>query len=143
MPARARNGEHRKQAADELNWSELAFELELDALARQLALNAVVLSYRDDQLKLAFLPELDVMLNRDLEQQIKKAIEVKLGVSLNIEFKSQPRLEVETPQQASERKQEQARLRVIQDIQQDPVVQQLNTLFGAELIQHSVKKRNT
>lgn len=131
-----------KQATDELNWSELAFELELDALARQFALNSVVQSFRDSQLKLAFSPELEVMLNSDLEQQIKKAIEAKLGLSLNIEFISQPRLNVETPQQAGERKQEQARLRVIEDIQQDPVVQQLNTLFGAELIHQSVKKRN-
>ena len=120
----------------------MAFELELDALARQLALNSVVLSYQDTQLKLAFLPELDVMLNRELEQQIKTAIEVKLGLSLNIEFISQPVLQVETPHQADVRKQEQARQQVIQHIRQDPVVQQLNSLFAAELIEQSVKKRN-
>lgn len=132
-----------KPATDELNWSELAYQLELNAVARQLVLNSVVISWQDNHLKLAFLPELEVMLNQDLEGQIKQAIEGKLGVSLNLVFNSQPVLDAETPQQAYERKQEQARQQVIVDIRQDPVVRQLNTLFGAELIENSVKKTNS
>ena len=126
---------------DELNWSELAYQLELNAVARQLVLNSVVISWQQNHLKLGFLPELEVMLNQDLEGQIKRAIEAKLGLSLNLVFQSQAVLDAETPQQAFERKQEQARQQVILQIRQDPVVRQLNTLFGAELIEHSVKKK--
>lgn len=129
-----------READDSLNWSELAFELKLDGLARQLAMNCVVNSYLDNRLHLVFLPELELMLKPDIESQIKQALEDKLGVSLKLEFSSQATLDCETPQQADIRKQEQHRQQVIQSIRQDPVVQQLKTVFGAELIEDSVQK---
>lgn len=129
-------------ADDSLNWSELAFELKLDGLARQLAMNSVVSNYTDNKLHLIFLPELELMLKPDVESQIKQAIEDKLGVSLKLEFSSQATLGCETPHQAYIRKQEQHRQQAIQTIKQDPVVQQLKTVFGAELIEDSVQKRN-
>lgn len=128
-------------ASDELHWSESAFELDLGALARQFALNSIVKSYQDHELKLAFLPELEVMLNADIEKQIKQAVETKLGVSLKLELVSLPTLDVETPQEAGVRKLEQERQTVIQQIHQDPVVIQLKSVFGAELIEPSVKKK--
>jgi hypothetical protein len=132
-----------KPATDDLNWSQVAYQLELNAVARQLVLNSVVVSWQKNHLQLGFLPELEVMLNQDLEAQIKRAIEAKLGLSLNLIFKSQPTLDAETPQQAFEREQEQARQQVILQIRQDPVVQQLNALFGAELLEHSVRKNSS
>lgn len=127
---------------DALNWSESAFDLDLDAVARQVALNSVVQSYQHDHLKLAILPELEVMLKPGMERQIKQAIEHKFEVSLTLEFNSLPSLDVETPHQTQLRKLEQERLNVIQQIYQDPVVQQLKSVFGAELIEKSVKKRS-
>ena len=103
-------------------------------------MNSVVKSYADNRLHLVFLPELEVMLKPDIESQIKQAIEHKLGVSLNLEFGSTASLDCETPHQADVRKQEQHRQQVIQSIKQDPVVMQLKTVFGAELIEESVKK---
>ena len=103
-----------QQAKDELNWSELAYALELDSVARQVVLNSIVDSYADHRLQLAFLAELEVMLKPDLERQIKQAIEHKLGVSLSLELHSVPSLEVETPHQASLRKLEQQRQSMIQ-----------------------------
>lgn len=132
-----------RQATDTLNWSETAFDLDLDALARQIALNSVVQSYQHDHLKLALLPELEVMLKAGMERQIKQAIEHKLEVSLTLEFNSMPSLDVETPHQALVRKLELERQDVIRQIHLDPVVQQLKSVFGAELIEHSVKKRNS
>ena len=131
-----------RQADDSLNWSNLAFELELDGIARQFAMNCVVKSFADNRLQLIYLPELEIMLKPDIEAQIKQAIEHKLGVSLNLEFASTTSLDCETPQQADVRKQEQHRQLTIQSIQQDPVVMQLKTVFGAELVEDSVKKIN-
>ena len=118
----------------------MALELELDGLAKQLAMNCIVASYTDNQLSLVFLPELEVMLKPDIESQIKQSIERKLGVSLKLEFKSTTSLGCETPQEADVRKQEQHRQQVIQSIKEDPVVRQLNTVFGAELNEDSVVK---
>ncbi len=130
-----------KQADDALHWSEMAFDLDLEGLARQLAMNCVVKSYSENNLRLVFLPELEVILKPDIELQIKQAIESKLGVSLNIDFSSQQLLGCETPQQADVRKQEQHRQQVIQSIRQDSTVVELNKFFGAELIEDSVRKR--
>jgi len=130
-------------ARDELNWSQTAFELNLKAIARQIVLNTVVNSYTDNTLKLGFLPELEVMLKPEIEKQIKKAVEQQLGVSLKLEFISMSALDVETPHQAEVRRLEQERQAVIQQIHQDGMVQQLKSVFGAELIEQSVRKRNT
>jgi len=103
-------------------------------------LNSIVESYADQRLQLAFLAELEVMLKPDLERQIKQAIEHKLGVSLSLELHSVPSLAVETPHQASLRKLEQQRQSMIRAIHEDPVVEQLKSVFGAELVENSVKK---
>ncbi len=110
-------------------------------MPRQIVLNSIVESYTDQHLVLTFLQELEVMLKPDLERQIKQAIEHKLGVSLNLELKSSALLAVETPYQAGVRKQEEERQSMIRSIQQDPLVQQLKTVFSAELVENSVHKR--
>ena len=104
-------------------------------------MNAVVADYADDRLKLALLPELELMLKPDIQSQIKQAIERQLGVSLKLEFECVPTLDVETPHQAEIRRQEQQRQEIIGQIHQDPVVQQLKSVFGAELVEQSVRKR--
>lgn len=133
--------ETERRAVDSLNWSEIAFELELDAMARQIALNCIVQSYQSPLLRLAFLPELEVILKPEMEQQIKRAIERKLGVSLNLEFISSPSLDFETPHQADVRRQEEERQQRIREIRQDAQVQQLKAAFGADLIEDSVQKQ--
>ena len=131
-----------KPATDELNWSTTAFELDLQALARQIVLNCVVLEYTGSTLKLGYHSDWEVMLKPDVQQQIKQAIEQQLGVSLTLDFERSERLEIETPHQADLRKQEFERQTAIQQIHLDPVVQQIKTTFGAELIESSVKKRD-
>ena len=127
-------------AQDALNWSQLAHDLELDALAGQVVINSVVQSWNDDHLKLAHLPELELMIKPEIIAQIKRAVESRLGLELKLEFVSQQKLEAETPQQARLREQEEERQSAIAAIKQDPVVQKLNSLFGATLIENSVKK---
>ncbi len=131
-----------RQASDDLNWSERAFELKLGGIAREFAINSIVKSWADQRLHLVFKPELEVMLKPELEAQIKQAIEQQLGVSLKLELSSQPVLEVETPSEAQARKQEQERQQAIRAIRQDAMVQQLQNAFGVELIESSVKKIN-
>ncbi len=128
------------QAEDALNWSQLAYELDLDALAGQVVINCVVKSWQDNQLTLAYLPELELMIKPEIKEQIKRAIESRLGLELKLEFIAQERLNAETPQQARIRLLDEERQSAIAAIKQDPVVQKLNSLFGARLIENSVKK---
>lgn len=121
----------------------MAFELELDAISRQIVLNSIVSRYQADKLELAILTEMEVILKPEVREQIKQALERKLGVSLSLEFISQSALNVETPQQADNRKQELARQAAIEQIREDPMVKQLNTLFSAELVESSVKKTHS
>lgn len=132
--------EQPQQAKDGLNWSHAAYELELDALAGQVVINCIVHSWQDNHLQLAYLPELELMIKPAVKDQIKQAIETKLGLELKLDFISVPRLDAETPQQAHVRMQQEERQSAIEAIRQDPVVQKLNSLFGARLIENSVKK---
>jgi hypothetical protein len=129
-----------RRADDALNWSQLAHELDLDGLARQLVINCVVKSWQQDHLQLAYLPELELMAKPEIKGQIKQAVESRLGLELKLDFFSVPELDAETPQQAYLRKQEEQRLATIERIKEDPVVQKLNKVFGAVLIENSVKK---
>jgi hypothetical protein len=129
-----------QQAQDELNWSQTAHELDLDALAGQVVINCIVQSWQDNHLQLAYLPELELMIKPGVKEQIKQAIETKLGLELKLDFISVPRLDAETPQQAYVRLQQEEHQAAIEAIKQDPVVLKLNSLFGARLIENSVKK---
>ncbi len=91
-------------------------------------------------MQLAYLPELELMIKPGIKEQIKQAVETKLGLELKLDFISVPRLDAETPQQARIRLQQEERQAAIAAIKQDPVVQKLNSLFGARLIENSVKK---
>ena len=139
-PSRVDESAANRLANDELNWSEIAFDLKLDGIARQFVINSIVKSWAGNRLYLAFKPELEVMLKPELEAQIKHAIEQQLGVSLTLELSSQMALDVETPYQASLRKLEQERQQVIRAVEQDELVQQLKASLGVELVEASVKK---
>lgn len=127
-------------ANDTINWSQIAHQLELDAMAGQLVINCIVHSWQDNELQLAYLPELEVIIKPEIKQQIKQALQTRLGVSLSVEFISVPVLNAETPQQARIRMQQEELQSAIESIRQQPMVQKLHAVFGAELIEQSVKK---
>ncbi len=130
----------KRQASDELNWSELAFELKLEGIAREFAINSIVTLWDQQRLQLQFKAELEVMRNPEIEAQIKQAIEQQLGVKFSLEMSSQDSLAVETPSEARARKLEQQRQQAIHAIRQDEMVQQLQSAFGVELNEASVRK---
>lgn len=127
-------------ATDVLGWSELAPRLQLDSMARQVALNCIVESHEDDRLMLALLPEMDVLIKPVIRDNIRKAIEAELGVSLQLEFTTRNSLPCETPAQAEARRAEQKRREVLEDIRRDSVVRELQQYFGAELDETSLRR---
>ncbi len=118
----------------------LAYELGLQGLAQEIAINSVVESYDRNHLCLKLQPEILELVNATIREEITQAIASKLGVSLTLDLRAQDQLEVETPQQARIREQEEQRQAAIDAIRQEDIVQKLHQAFGAELVESSVKK---
>lgn len=120
----------------------LAFELGLQGLAQEIAINSIVESYNQDYLSLRLEPEILELANATIRDEITQAIQSKLGVSLSVDLMAQDQLTVETPQQARIRTLEEHRRAAINAIKQEAVVKKLQQAFGAELVESSVIKRD-
>ena len=127
-------------ARDGVDWSQLAYQLGLQGLAQEIAVNSIVASFDSGRLCLKMTPELKELVNPGIEKEIQQAIESKLEVSCRLELISQPQLDVETPSQARSREQEEHRLSAIESIKQSDSVKKLKHAFGAELVETSVRK---
>ena len=112
-------------------------------LAQEIALNSTLESLHQDYLCLNLTSELFDLVNSTIEDEIRQAIEIKLGVSLKLELLAQDELQIETPQQFKQRVLQDQRQAAIEAIRQDGIVQKLNDAFGAELVESSVRKVNT
>lgn len=118
----------------------LAYELGLQGLAQEIAINSIVESYGQNHLCLILQPEILELVNATIRGEITQAIASKLGVSLKLDLRAQDQLEVETPQQARIRELEEQRQAAINAIRQEDIVRKLHQAFGAELVESSVKK---
>ncbi|MHC4221957.1 MAG: DNA polymerase III subunit gamma/tau C-terminal domain-containing protein [Planctomycetota bacterium] len=130
------------QNDESIHWSSFACELGLEGLAQEIALNCTLESLQQDYLCLNLTSELLELVNPIIEEEIRQAIEIKLGVSLKLELLAQDELDVETPQQYKQRILQDHRQATIEAIRHDATVQKLNDAFGAELIESSVRKIN-
>lgn len=74
------------------------------------------------------------------QHEICQAIAAKLGLSLTLELQMQDQLDVETPSETRLRKQSEHRQAAVESIRQQPVVKKLQHIFGAELIESSVRR---
>ena len=125
------------------HWSSFACELGLQGLAQEIALNSTLESLQQDYLCLNLSNELLDLVNPTIEDEIRQAVENKLGVSLRLELLALDELETETPQQFKQRAQQDHRQATIEAIKQNDIVKKLNDAFGAELIESSVRKIDT
>ncbi|MFV2031041.1 MAG: DNA polymerase III subunit gamma/tau C-terminal domain-containing protein [Gammaproteobacteria bacterium] len=128
------------RASDSIEWSSLAYELGLQGLAQEIAINSVVESFEQNRICLKLQPEILELMNATIREEITQAINSKLGVSLKLDLLAQELLEVETPQQARNRELEEQRQAAIDAIRKEDIVRKLHGAFGAELIESSVKK---
>ena len=125
---------------ESIHWSSFACELGLQGLAQEIALNSTLESLQQDYLCLNLSNELLELVNPTIEDEIRQAVEIKLGVSLRLELLALDELEVETPQQFKQRVEQDHKQATIEAIRQDNIVKKLSDAFGAELIESSVKK---
>ena len=111
-------------------------------MAQEIALNSTLESLQENYICLNLTSELLELVNTAIEDEIRQAIEIKLGVSLKLELLERDELEVESPRQYKQRALQDQKQATIQAIKQDGIVKKLNDVFGAELIESSVKKIN-
>ena len=124
---------------DTLAWSELAYDLGLTGLAQEIVANSVVDSYREGRLKLRLLPEIQELANDMNTAEIRRALEQKLGVSLQLDLVAAA-VGGQTPLQARIQRQQQERLVAIDAIRDEKLVKKLQHAFAAELDEASVVK---
>lgn len=118
----------------------MAYNLGLQGLAQEIAVNSVTDSFESNHLCLMLSPELKEIISPAIEKEIRRALDSKLDVSCKVEFIAESKLQIETPYQARIRQQEANRQAAISAINESEVVIKLNRAFGAELVESSVRK---
>lgn len=129
-----------KNDASELDWSSLAYDLGLEGLAQEIAANSVLVAWQDSRFSLNLAPEIYELRNSMLEDEISRALEQKLGVSLKLELVSSQNLAQDTPLQARIKRLQRERLDAIEAIRQEKLVKKLQQAFSVELDEASVSR---
>jgi len=128
------------ESGDSIHWSSFAYDLGLQGLAQEIAVNSTLDRVDEHNFRLSLNSEIFKLANSQIEDEIRQAIASKLGVSLKLELLAQDQLSVETPQLFLQRRLREQRLAVIDEIKQDSTVRKLGSAFGAELVESSVRK---
>lgn len=127
------------ESVDSIHWSTLAYDLGLQGLAQEIAVNSTLDRLDDHRIRLSLNSEIFKLADSQIEDEIRQAIASKLGVSLKLELVAQDQLLVETPQLFLQRRLQERRLAAIDEIKWDSTVRKLGDAFGAELVESSVR----
>ncbi len=127
----------------DFDWTQLAYELELEGLGREILANSELESSAEGRLSIALRPEIRDLATPPVLAEIEAALAGRLGVSLAIELVAREELTGETPLQARQAREERERVAAIAAIREESVVQKLHHAFAAELDESSVAKIET
>ena len=127
------------ESVDSIHWSTLAYDLGLQGLAQEIAVNSTLDRLDDHRIRLSLNSEIFKLADSQIEDEIRQAIASKLGVSLKLELVAQDQLLVETPRLFIQRRLQERRLAAIDEIKRDSTVRKLGDAFGAELVESSVR----
>ncbi len=121
---------------DPVQWSRVIGDLDLTGAARQLATNCALLDHRDNTLRLAIDPK--VARTPPQVEKLIQALGKYLGRPVKLEFvEGAP--SVETPSQTGERRSAEALDAAKRSLEDDPMVRELKSRFGATLHPESVR----
>ena len=130
-------------ASDDFDWSMIAYQLPLEALAREIAVNGAVRSKQNDQLELVLPKTLFDLADGAMQLQISDALNQFLGVSYKLRLFADDESPLETPMQAKERRYQADREAAIAAIRSTELVRTLGQRFGAELDESTVQPLNS
>ena len=128
------------QNGKSIRWFSLAYDLGLEGLAQEIAVNSTLDQLAEQRIRLNVSPLIYKLVTAPIEEEIRQAISAKLGVSLKLEFLTQDQLPNETPHLCLQRRLKEQREAIIEEIKNDELVRKLNRAFGAELVETSVTR---
>jgi DNA polymerase-3 subunit gamma/tau len=121
---------------DPVQWSRVIGDLDLTGAARQLATNCALLEHSDNLLRLAIDPK--VARTPPQVEKLIQALGKYLGRPVKLEF-VEGAATVETPSQTGERRSAEALDAAKRSLEDDPMVRELKSRFGATLHPESVR----
>ena len=123
-----------------MDWSAIVYELGMGGLAQEILANSVLVSREEHHIRLLLQPEILELASDQIRNEIKAALEQKLGVSLQLILTAAVELERATPQQDKTAREERERQDAIAAIREDKVVRKLGQALAVELDETSVVK---
>jgi DNA polymerase-3 subunit gamma/tau len=123
-------------AIEPVQWARVIGDLDLTGAARQLATNCALIEHRGNTLRLA----IDPKAGRSPAQveRLSQALAKYLGGHVKLEF-VEGATQVETPSQTGERRSAEALDAARRSLEEDPMVRELKSRFGATLHPESVR----
>jgi DNA polymerase-3 subunit gamma/tau len=122
-----------------LDWNELANNLPLAGLARQLVLNCSVLRYEDGHIELALDATQRALLSKKSEAQLVQALTAHLGREIKLEMHLQEQMQAQTPMQQQQLKAQIRQDEALQAIETDDGVRSLLEQFDGSIEAGSVR----
>jgi DNA polymerase III subunit gamma/tau len=119
-----------------VQWIRVIGDLDLTGAARQLATNCALLEHAGNTLRLAVDPK--VSRTPPQVEKLVQALAKYLGTPVKLEFVDATGT-IETPSQSSERKSAEALDAARKSLEEDPMVRELKSRFGATLHPESVR----
>jgi DNA polymerase-3 subunit gamma/tau len=123
-------------AIDPVQWSRVIGDLDLSGAARQLATNLALVEHQGNTLRFAIDPK--VARSPSQVDKLTQALAKYLGTPVKLEF-AEGQAPVETPTQTGERRSAEALDAARRSLEEDPMVRELKSRFGATLHPESVR----
>ena len=120
-------------------WAKMAYDLGLQGLAQEIAVNSVIETIDNDRLRLGIAPELLKLVHPSIEKEIQRAVELALGRPCRVEMVDRVGKPAETPTQTRAREFEARRQNAIEMIKKNQRVKKLQQAFDMELVESSVR----
>ena len=120
------------------DWHAVVKQLSLKAMAKELANNCVFERWEGSTLHLTIESEREHLLTNLLQERFKSGLEAYLGQSIVLKIRVDS-AQTETPAQKKQREQVENHADALKSIEDDPHVQAMKSVFGAEIVPNSVR----
>ncbi len=127
------------EPADPTDWPALVAGLPLAGLARELAMNSVLIGWEGDRVRLRLDAAHAQMRGPAREAQLERALSERLGRPVRVVFEVGALESAESPAQRERRQAGERREAAARALEGDPTVQRLRDLFAATVVEESVR----
>ncbi|MBL7003042.1 MAG: hypothetical protein ISR69_03315 [Gammaproteobacteria bacterium] len=121
-------------------WSKDAYQLKLSGIAKEVAVNSLLLEKTESKIKLLVGSQMQPMTNEQIKQDIEKSINDFYQTSMSLDLSFTSVLQAETPAIYHQRMLDEARMDFIKDLSESDIGQAIKNSFNAVLLEHTVKK---